>query len=244
MSGLKRNDISLIKDTLNLAVSQANNALNVNILTGGGGGGGGGGGVVQGISTGTGGGAVDISATANRLLVSVGKTNANPSVDIPLLTTPAGNLIVEAKTHDGTNNPIASTVANNVNWLNVNVLSTIRGSYNNIINNITLPANTSLPVEGLTINNEYGNESVISYQDSTFAATSFISIYGSFASTNNADENANPTWFYIGVLQPAVIRTNCRQASSVLKLKGLKRIRIRNEGAADVASVLCTLFSG
>ena len=164
MSGLKRNDISLIKDTLNLAVSQANNALNVNILTGGGGGGGGG--------------------------------------------------------------------------------DVIKGSYNNIINNLTLPANTSLPVEGLAINNEYGNESVISYQDSTFAATSFISIYGSFATTNSGNETTDPTWFYIGVLQPAVIRTNCRQASSVLKLKGLKRIRIRNEGAADVANVLCTLFSG
>ncbi len=110
----------------------------------------------------------------------------------------------------------------------------IKGSYNNIANNITL--NASAESVDFAINNEWGNESVISYQDSTVAATSFISIYGSI-------ETAAQNWFYIGVLQPAVIRAGVRQASAVLKLKGLKWIRIRNEGT-QVANVSCTLFSG
>jgi hypothetical protein len=118
----------------------------------------------------------------------------------------------------------------------------VTGAYNNMTptgGTLNAGANST----GLMINNLFGNESVISYQDGApITTTSFISIYGSL---DGAEVVVNPAWFYIGVLQPVVLRADGpRQASSVLKLKGLKRIRIRNEGTVAVTGILCTLFSG
>lgn len=181
--------------------------------------------------------AVDIHATDNKLetySLCIGKTATD--VEQHFLVNNAGSLITEAKCHDGTNNPITSTEVSTDRGLDVYVIgnnAVLIGSYNNIANNISLGAlaNTT----ALNINNEYGNESVISYEDSSTSVTSFISIYGSFDNT---------TFFYIGVLQPALIRANLRQASSVLKLKGLKWIRIANEHNNTISNVKSTLFSG
>ena len=111
--------------------------------------------------------------------------------------------------------------------------STPQGTYNNIHSGNLTAITLSTP---LNINNLYGNESVISYEDTAIGLTSFISILGSFDNSN---------YFYIGVLQPALIGTTVRQASAVLKLKGLKWIRILNTNATSTATaVKCTLFSG
>jgi hypothetical protein len=108
----------------------------------------------------------------------------------------------------------------------------IEGTFNNIHSG---NLNASTFSTALNINNLYGNESVISYED-TSSLTSFISIHGSFDNIN---------YFYIGVLQGAIIRAGTRQASSVLKLKGLKFIKIYNESTTTTATgVKCTLFSG
>jgi hypothetical protein len=191
--------------------------------------------IVQGLDTGTGAN-VDIKATDNRLLTNslmIGKTGAD--VEQHLLVNATGSLIVEAKTHDGTNNPINSTVVGTDRALDVYVLGNnpiLKGTYNNIHSgSLTTLANST----ALNINNEYGNESVISYEDTTVASTGFISIYGSFDNT---------TFFYIGVLQPVLVRSTLRQASAVLKLKGLKYIRIANENATTVSGIKCSLFSG
>jgi hypothetical protein len=156
-----------------------------------------------------------------------------------LKTTAQGNLITESKTHDGTNNAITSTEVSTKRGLDVNIIagggdsSTPQGTYNNIHSGNLTAITLSTP---LNINNLYGNESVISYEDSAIGLTSFISILGSFDNTN---------YFYIGVLQPALIGTTVRQASAVLKLKGLKWIRILNTNATTTATaVKCTLFSG
>jgi len=108
------------------------------------------------------------------------------------------------------------------------------GTYNNIVNNADLTASSFS--SALFINNTCSNESVISYEDTSITQTSFISIYGGFDDTN---------YFYIGVLQPALIRANKRNASAVLKLKGLKYIKIYNENTSvAVTAVKATLFSG
>ena len=194
--------------------------------------------IIQGFDTGTLTN-VNINATDNRLLTNsllIGQTAGATPTQHAVITTAGGNLIVEAKAHDGTNNPIDSTVVGTDRGLDVYVLgnnSVLKGSYNNIANNISLTAGANSTA--LNINNEYGNESVISYEDSSFSITSFISIYGSFDNT---------TFFYIGVLQPALIRSTLRQASTVLKLKGIKWIRIVNEHNNTVSNVKSTLFSG
>ena len=156
-----------------------------------------------------------------------------------LKTTTGGNLITESKTHDGANNAITSSLVSTKRGLDVNIIagggdsSTPQGTYNNIHSGNLTAITLSTP---LNINNLYGNESVISYEDTAIGLTSFISILGSF---DNSD------YFYIGVLQPALIGTTVRQASAVLKLKGLKWIRILNTNATSTATaVKCTLFSG
>jgi hypothetical protein len=198
--------------------------------------------VVQGINT-DGGLAVDIKATDNRLLTNsllIGQTGGGTPTQHAVITNGAGNLIVEAKCHDGVNNPIASTVVGTDRALDVYVLGNnpnLKGSYNNIANNLTFLASLAFTTP-LSLNNEYGNESVISYQDGSTLITSFISIYGSL------DTLSTGNYFYIGVLQPALIRPNFRQASAVLKLKGLKWIKIGNEHNNNVSFVNCTLISG
>jgi hypothetical protein len=179
--------------------------LDVNII---GGGGGGSGGVVQGVDS-TSGLAVDIKATAQRLLVDSNIVDA---------ATPARKLVINT---DGSINVVGTTGA-----------AVIRGSLNNIHSG-TLGAGANSA--GLNINNEWGNESVISYEDTSTTVTAFISVHGSFDNT---------TFFYIGVLQPVLVKTTLRQASAVLKLKGLKFIRITNEHTATVSGIRCTLFSG
>ena len=194
-----------------------------------------------------------------------------------LKTTAGGNLIVEAKAHDGLNNPITSTEVSTKRGLDVNIISggggssngraylysgneasaitatevsgkmgldvniiagggdssTPQGTYNNIHSGNLTAITLSTP---FNINNLYGNESVISYEDTAIGLTSLITILGSFDNTN---------YFYIAVLQPALLGTTVRQASAVLKLKGLKWIRILNTNATTtVTAVKCTLFSG
>lgn len=186
-----------------------------------------------------------------------------------LKTTGTGNLITESKTHDGSNNPITSTVVSTKRGLDVNVIagggggggvvqlqaynvtdgttavnvfaennrllvsgSTIVGTVGNIHTG-TLTASTFSTA--LNIDNQFGNESVISYVDTSSTQTTTISIYGSFN---------NVTYFYIGVLQPVNIRSTLRNASAVLKLRGLKYIKIYNEGLANTLGISCTLFSG
>jgi len=226
----------VVGNTGNLLVINADGSINVS----GGGTGGGGSSVVQGINTVDGVTAMNINATSNRLLVnslSIGKTAGG--AEYPLVITSAGNLIVEAKCHDGANNAITSTVVSTKRGLDVNIISgggdslTPQGTFNNIHSgNLTaLTFSTAL-----NINNLFGNESVISYEDTAIALTSFISIHGSFDNVN---------YFYIGVLQPALIGTTVRQASAVLKLKGLQWIIILNTNATTTATaVKCTLFSG
>jgi hypothetical protein len=153
--------------------------------------------------------AVNLQATANRLLVDSNIVDAN---------TPARKLVING---DGSINVVGATGGS------------IEGTYNNIHSGSLTASTFSTP---LSINNLYGNESVISYEDTAVAITSFISIYGSFD---------NISYFYIGVLQPAIIRAGLRQASSVLKLKGLKWIKIYNESTTTTATaVSSTLFSG
>jgi hypothetical protein len=187
--------------------------------------------------------AVDINATDNRLKTNsllIGTTGT--ATEAPLLITAAGNLIVEANAHDGTNNPITSTVVGADRGLNVYIVGggaggtgdTLQGTYNNIH---TGDLTASTFSTALNINNLYGNESVISYEDTLIGSTNFISIYGSLDNDTN--------YFYIGVLQPVLVRSTLRQASSVLKLKGLKWIKIYNENTtATLTGVKSTLFSG
>jgi hypothetical protein len=252
-----------------------------------------------------------------------------------LKTTANGNLITESKTHDGSNNPITSTVVDTKRGLDVNIIAGGSGGGNVTVDNIadtplitgyslesggnldaikantdknlydvdgnlkvnvvvgggggggggggvvqlqayssadgTTPVNvyatanrlltntlsgepivgsfgniqngnfnaSSFSTPAININNQYGNESVISYRDSSPTFTSFITIWGAFDNTSDA------SYFYIGVLQPVVVRTGSRFASAVLKLKGLKYIKIYNENTLGPAqSVVCTLFSG
>jgi hypothetical protein len=187
--------------------------------------------------------AVDINATDNRLKTNsllIGTTGT--ATEAPVLITAAGNLIVEANAHDGTNNPITSTVVGADRGLNVYIVGggaggtgdTLQGTYNNIH---TGDLTASTFSTALNINNLYGNESVISYEDTLIGSTNFISIYGSLDNDTN--------YFYIGVLQPVLVRSTLRQASSVLKLKGLKWIKIYNENTtATLTGVKSTLFSG
>jgi hypothetical protein len=228
----------VVGNTGNLLVINADGSINV---SGGGGGGGSSSSVVQGINTVDGVTAMNINATSNRLLVnslSIGKTAGG--AEYPLVITSAGNLIVEAKCHDGANNAITSTVVSTKRGLDVNIIAgggggseTPQGTFNNIHSG-NLTASTFSTA--LNINNLYGNESVISYEDTSISLTSFISIHGSFDNVN---------YFYIGVLQPAPISSSVRQASAVLKLKGLKWIRILNTNASSTATgVKATLFSG
>jgi hypothetical protein len=111
----------------------------------------------------------------------------------------------------------------------------IVGSLNNIHSGNLTGSAFSTP---LNINNQYGNESVISYRDTSSGVTAFITIWGAF------DNASDASYFYIGVLQPVVIRSGNRFASAVLKIKGLKFIRIYNENALQVGGVSCSLFSG
>jgi len=185
--------------------------LDVNII---GGGGGGGGGLVQiqAFDSDAPLTAVNLQATAQRLLVDSNIVDA---------ATPDRKLVING---DGSINVVGATGGS------------IEGTYNNIHSGSLAASTFSTP---LSINNLYGNESVISYEDTAVAITSFISIYGSLDTLNNGN------YFYIGVLQPAIIRAGTRQASSVLKLKGLKWIKIYNESTTTTATaVSSTLFSG
>jgi hypothetical protein len=191
-----------------------------------------------------------------------------------LKTTATGNLITESKTHDGSNNPISSTVVDTKRGLDVNVISGGGGgggggvvqlqayssadgttpvnvyATNNRLLTTALNGNPIVGAVGnvhtgnllgstfstaLFIDNQYGNDSVISYVDTSSAQTGLISIYGSFDNT---------TYFYIGVLQPVNVRSTLRNASSVLKLRGLKYIKIYNENAGVTSGLSVTLFSG
>jgi hypothetical protein len=191
-----------------------------------------------------------------------------------LKTTAQGNLITESKTHDGSNNPITSTIVDTKRGLDVNVISGGGGgggggvvqlqayssadgttpvnvyATNNRLLTTALNGNPIVGAVGnihtgnllgstfstaLFIDNQYGNDSVISYVDTSSAQTGLISIYGSFDNT---------TYFYIGVLQPVNVRSTLRNASSVLKLRGLKYIKIYNENAGVTSGLSVTLFSG
>ena len=112
--------------------------------------------------------------------------------------------------------------------------STPVGALNNIHSG-TLTAGASST--GLNIDSTYGNESVLSYQDSTTGATLYVSIWGSFDNT---------TWFYLGVMAPTtVVRTTIRVSVAVLKLAGVKYIRITNEETATtLTGITATLISG
>ena len=198
--------------------------------------------IIQGLDTATDVN-VNIKATDNRLLTNsllIGQTAGATPTQHPVITDGTGHLIVEAKAHDGGNNPIDSTVVGTDRGLDVYILGNnpnLKGSYNNVANDI-LFLNSLTSTTPLSLNNEYGNESVISYQDSSTSITSFISIYGSLDTANNGN------YFYIGVLQPVVIRATLRQASAVLKLKGLKWLIITNEHTSSVSNVKCSVFSG
>jgi outer membrane murein-binding lipoprotein Lpp len=183
--------------------------LDVNIISGGGGGGGGGVVQLQAYDSTDGTTPMNVETTANRLLVDCNVVDAS---------TPDRKLVINS---DGSINVVGTTGG-----------AVIRGSVNNIRSgSLTAGASST----GLEINNEYGNESVISYEDTSTTVSAFISIHGSFD---------NITYFYIGVLQPVLVKTTLRQASAVLKLKGLKFIRITNEHTATVSGIRCTLFSG
>jgi hypothetical protein len=112
--------------------------------------------------------------------------------------------------------------------------STPLGSLNNVHSGSLAPGVSST---SLNINNTYGNESVLSYQDTSITAVGFVSIWGSLDDTN---------WFYIGALAPTVnIRSTLRLSVAVLKLAGLKYIRITSEETAlTLSGISATLVSG
>ena len=111
--------------------------------------------------------------------------------------------------------------------------STPLGAVNNIYSGTLTTGSSST---GLNINNTYGNESVLSYQDSSTSATGYVSIWGSLNNT---------TWFYLGVMAPTtVVRSTIRVSVAVLKLAGIKYIRITNEDTSTLTSITATLVSG
>jgi hypothetical protein len=129
-------------------------------------------------------------------------------------------------------NDIGSTVVNTVRGLNVNVVgNSILGSRGNIYTGTLTAGQTSTAV---AINNEYGNDSVFTYQDNSTSSTGFINIQASVDGTN---------FVVIGTLQPGNVLGSSRTAFTNLKLKAFTHIRIQNSQASSVSSVVCSLFS-
>jgi hypothetical protein len=208
------------------------------------GGGGGGGGLVQiqGLTTGT--DYEDIHATLNGTTYSLDSNITNASLDVHcfgssngtdfhhLKTNATGQLQVEARAHDGSGNDIGSTVVNTVRGLNVNVVGNSNlGSRGNIYTGTLTTAQITTAV---AINNEYGNNSVLTYQDATTSSTAFINIQASVDGTN---------FVVIGTLQPANVLSSARTAFANLKLKAFTHIRIQSSSATSLTSVVCSLFS-
>ena len=177
----------------------------------------------------------------NTIESNLSKLTFNPETNA-LLVSSSGGSSSNGRAYLYSGNEASAITATSVSskmGLDVNIIagggdsSTPQGTYNNIHSGNLTAITLSTP---FNINNLYGNESVISYEDTAIGLTSLITILGSFDNTN---------YFYIGVLQPALLGTTARQASAVLKLKGLKWIRILNTNATTtVTAVKCTLFSG
>jgi hypothetical protein len=159
-------------------------------------------------------------------------------LDVNVISASAGGGgVVQLQAYSSVDGTTPVNVYATANRLLTNTISAepIVGAINNIHSGNLATATFST---ALNINNNYGNESVISYKDTSSSVSAFITIWGAF------DNASDASYFYIGVLQPVVIRTGNRYASAVLKLKGLKYIRIYNEHTSTVGGVSCSLFSG
>jgi hypothetical protein len=197
---------------------------------------------IQGLTTGT--DYEDIHATLNGTTYSLDSNITNASLDVHcfgssngtvfhhLKTDANGQLQTEARAHDGAGNNIGSTVVNTVRGLNVNVVGNSNlGSRGNIYTGTLTTAQITTAV---AINNEYGNNSVITYQDASTTSTAFINIQASVDGTN---------FVVIGTLQPANVLSSARTAFANLKLKAFTHIRIQSSATVSLTSVVCSLFS-
>jgi len=135
--------------------------------------------------------------------------------------------------YNSTNPPTNNNGALLVYQTNSSNSSSAVGAFDNIHSGSLTAGSSS---SALNINNTYGNESVLSYQDATTTATGYVSIWGSLDNTN---------WFYLGVMSPTnIVRSTIRVSVAVLKLSGVKYIRITNEEAITLDSISATLVSG
>jgi hypothetical protein len=166
-------------------------------------------------------------------LVQLQAYNSSTSAYEDLKTTTTGSLLqVQARTHDYAGNDIGSTVVNTVRGLNVNVVgNTNLGTRGNVY---TGTLTTLQVTTAVAINNEYGNNSVITYQDASTSSTAFINIQASVDGTN---------FVVIGTLQPANVLSSARTAFATLKLKAFTHIRIQSGSSTSLTSVVCSLFS-
>jgi hypothetical protein len=114
----------------------------------------------------------------------------------------------------------------------VNVLGNSNlGSRGNIYTGTLTTAQITTAV---AINNEYGNNSVLTYQDASTTSTAFINIQASVDGTN---------FVVIGTLQPANVLSGARTAFANLKLKAFTHIRIQSSASTSLTGVVCSLFS-
>ena len=178
------------------------------------------------LNGGGGGGALQ-ATLADESVVEVEAVAGTATGTYALATSDVNNL------YYGTTAPTENTGALLTYQVN-STASSPEGTLGNIHTGTLAPGASST---GLNINNLYGNESVLSYQDSTTGATLYVSIWGSLDDTN---------WFYLGVMAPTtLVRTSLRLSVAVLKLAGVKYIRITSEETATtLTGITATLVSG
>ncbi len=166
--------------------------------------------------------------------VILDKTTSSISIydsnGVGLTTDASGNLKTALYSSNG-----VGLITNASGVLLIKNSNTPIGSRGNIANNITFTYNTD--TSPLNINNNYGSESILSYEDSSPSATSMITIWAS---------NNGTTYNYIGVIHPIAINSSKRYATTILKLGAFTHIKLHNEGTvtADTASsCYISLFS-
>jgi hypothetical protein len=184
-------------------------AIKVSVVSGGGGGGGG--------------------------LVQIQAYNASTSAYEDLLTTATGGLLrVQARSHDYAGNDISSTVVNTKRGLDVNVVGNDNlGAYGNIHTGSLATTAFSTP---LVISNTYGNNCILTYEDTSSSVTTALNLLASNDGTN---------YVVIGTIQPAVSLTGKRTFSTIVRLKAFTHIKIQNLSIAvtAIANVVASVFS-
>ncbi len=174
--------------------------------------------------------AADISIPSVILDKTTSSISIYDSNGVGLTTDASGNLKTALYSSNG-----VGLITNASGVLLIKNSNTPIGSRGNIANNITFTYNTD--TSPLNINNNYGSESILSYEDSSPSATSMITIWAS---------NNGTTYNYIGVIHPIAINSSKRYATTILKLGAFTHIKLHNEGTvtADTASsCYISLFS-